>query len=44
MSEKKEKKNDCEHGWKQLGTEHGGSILELVYTKCGAKKEIELFP
>ena len=44
MSEKKEKKDDCEHRWKQLGTEHGGSILELACTKCGAKKEIELFP
>ena len=38
------KKEKCEHEWKQSGTKHGGSILELVCAKCGAKKEIELFP
>lgn len=39
MGEKiREKK--CEHEWKQLGAKHGSSILELVCTKCGEKKEI----
>jgi len=42
LSEKK--KEECEHEWKQVGTKHGGSLLELIYNKCGAKKEIELFP
>jgi len=44
--EKKKEENveACEHKWKQLDTKHGGSILELICIRCGAKKEIELFP
>jgi len=44
VSEKEERGKECEHEWKQVGTKHGGSILELTCIRCGAKKEIELFP
>lgn len=43
-------KKECEHEWKALGTKsasgikHGETFVELVCIKCGAKKEIELFP
>jgi len=42
--DEREQKKKCEHEWKQLGTKHGGSILELICVKCGEKKEIYLFP
>jgi len=41
---KEESPEDCEHEWKPVGTTHHQATLELVCVKCGAKKEIELFP
>jgi hypothetical protein len=47
MKEKRNLKNageNCDHNWKQLKTKQGETFLELVCTKCGKKKEIDLFP
>lgn len=38
------KPKDCEHEWKQVGTTPGQTHLITMCTKCGAKREIELFP
>jgi hypothetical protein len=34
----------CDHEWKAEGLTKEKSHVELVCVKCGAKKEIELFP
>lgn len=44
MSEQKKQEKKCEHEWKPSGTKHHEAVLEIVCVKCGAKKEIELFP
>ena len=38
MSEKKEKKDDCEHGWKQLGTEHVEAYWSLFALNAEPRK------
>jgi hypothetical protein len=37
-------KVECEHEWEAVEVKHHGSHVELRCKKCGAKKEIELFP
>ncbi|MCS7113794.1 MAG: hypothetical protein N0A00_00020 [Candidatus Bathyarchaeota archaeon] len=44
MSGTKEDKAKCEHKWKAEGLTEDKSHVKLVCEKCGAKKEIELFP
>jgi len=44
MNEKREDKAPCSHEWKAEGLTGDKSHVRLVCAKCGAKKEIELFP
>ncbi|MEM2338319.1 MAG: hypothetical protein QXK93_08845 [Candidatus Bathyarchaeia archaeon] len=44
MCKTKEDKAECEHEWKAEDLTEDKSHVRLVCTKCGAKKEIELFP
>ena len=46
MSKKKEEEQnkDCKHEWKQIGTTKWQTHIIIECTKCGARKEIELFP
>ena len=43
MNQPEESKAQCEHEWKAEGLTDK-SHVKLVCVKCGAKKEIELFP
>jgi len=38
------KGEEYDHYWKPTGRKYHGSHLELQRTKCGEKKEIEIFP
>ncbi|MGQ9530563.1 MAG: hypothetical protein ACUVQX_03255 [Candidatus Bathycorpusculaceae bacterium] len=44
MSETRESKAECHHEWKAEGITEYKSHVRLVCVKCGARKEIELFP
>jgi len=44
MSEAKESEAKCEHEWKAERLTSDKSHVKLVCIKCGATKEIELFP
>ncbi|MEM0356802.1 MAG: hypothetical protein QXL77_00260 [Candidatus Bathyarchaeia archaeon] len=44
MSETKEGVSECNHEWKAEGLTENKSHVKLVCVKCGAEKEIELFP
>jgi len=44
MNETREGKAQCDHEWKAEGLTEDKSHVRLVCVKCGAKKEIELFP
>lgn len=44
MSGTKEDNVECDHEWKAEGLTEDKSHVRLVCLKCGAKKEIELFP
>ncbi|MEM4143317.1 MAG: hypothetical protein QW445_04155 [Candidatus Bathyarchaeia archaeon] len=35
---------ECDHKWEPTERTHHGSHLKLKCVKCGATKEIELFP
>ena len=39
-----EKEEKCEHEWEAIGEKHGGTHLEMQCKKCGAKREVALFP
>ncbi|MGB9714586.1 MAG: hypothetical protein ACPLZC_06395 [Candidatus Bathyarchaeales archaeon] len=38
------KEGKCNHEWKAKELAHDKSHVQLVCVKCGATKEIELFP
>ncbi|MEM0007761.1 MAG: hypothetical protein QXL91_05850 [Candidatus Bathyarchaeia archaeon] len=44
MNEEKENRTECDHEWKAEGLTESKSHVKLVCVKCGARKEIELFP
>ena len=44
MNETREGKAQCDHEWKAESLTEDKSHVRLVSVKCGAKKEIELFP
>ncbi|MEM3616887.1 MAG: hypothetical protein QXN95_05285 [Candidatus Bathyarchaeia archaeon] len=44
MEETQENKAKCAHKWKAEGITENKSHVKLVCVKCGARKEIELFP
>lgn len=44
MEEAQENKAECDHKWKAEGITENKSHVKLVCVKCGARKEIELFP
>ena len=44
MNEIREGKAQCDHEWKAEGLTEDKSHVRLVCVKCGAKKEMELFP
>jgi hypothetical protein len=41
---KVEKRAECDHDWKPIGTTKGHTHLKLMCTKCGETQLIELFP
>ncbi len=44
MNPSEESKAQCEHEWKAEGLTEDKSHVKLICVKCGAEKEMGLFP